>query len=477
MMKRALITMLPLIVLLLPAGCALGPDYQQPERSNDAGWQSEQDGRTAAEGRETLWWQQLGDPLLDELVSESASHNRELAAAIANIEQSRAMRRAAFGGYFPSVDASAAANRNRYSNQNAFRTNSGIRNNYTAGLDASWELDLLGRTKRSVEAADARLQAGEATRDGVQLTVLAESATAYFELRGLQKQRANIARNIEILTEVETIARAQFEAGATSRLDLTRAVGEREALAAQLPDLDARITARIYRISVLAGHAPEFYRERLQGAAAIDLPSDPVPVGLRSDILRKRPDVRIAERELAAATADIGVAKADLFPSFSLTGAIGSSARLFSDLFTGNTMTGAIGAALNWPLFRAGALTAQVDAAEAGQRAALANYEQAVLLALEDAENALMSYGKAWQRLKQLQVADAANRRAFEIAKLRYEAGEESFMVVLDAERTRLATENNIIDAETIVLTDLARLYKSLGGSWLTAVNTQAETK
>ena len=196
------------------------------------------------------------------------------------------------------------------------------------------------------------------------------------------------------------------------------------------------------------------------------MPPDAVPVGLRSDILKRRPDVQQAERELAAATAGIGVAKADLFPKFSLTGSIGSSARVFSDLFTPATLTRTIGGALGWPVFAGGSLTAGVDVAEADTRAAFARYEQSVLLALEDGEASLMRYGKEWQTLKRLQSAEATRQQAFEIARLRYEAGEENFLVILDAERALIATRNDIISSETRILTGLAQLYKALGGGW-----------
>jgi len=193
---------------------------------------------------------------------------------------------------------------------------------------------------------------------------------------------------------------------------------------------------------------------------------DRVPVGLRSELLQRRPDIRQAERELAAATANIGVARADLFPSFSLTGSAGSGARLFSDLFTPATLTRSLAGLLNWPLFAGGALHAAVDVAQAEEKAALARYEQRVLLALEDCENALISYAREWQRLKRLREAEKSRQQAFEIARLRFEAGEESFLVILDAERSLIATQGDIISSETRLLTTLTQLYKALGGDW-----------
>jgi len=457
----------PLLLGISLAGCAVGPDYRPPVDSHDSHWHAELTLATSLEEADPAnWWQRLHDPVLNELVDEAAHNNRDLAVAMANLEQAKALRRAAAGGYFPQLDATGAGSRSRFSRQTGIGANTGTRNTYTTSLDASWELDLFGKTRRAVQAAEANVGALAAARDGIMLAVIAETASNYFEVRGLQRQLANTERDIGLLQEVEEIARTQFEIGITTELDLARATGERQALESTLPNLEAEITARIYRISVLTGQAPEFHVATLAAQEPLPMPPDQVPVGLRSEILKRRPDVREAERNLAAATASIGVAKAELFPSFSLTGAIGSSARVFSDLFTPATQTSAIGAALGWPLFAGGSLLAKVDAAEAGERAALAGYEQAVLLALEDAEGSLMRYGKEWQTLKRLQETEASRRQAFEIARLRYEAGEENFLTILDAERTLIAARNDIVSSETRVLTDLTQLYKALGGGW-----------
>lgn len=466
-MKRGVLLVAAALVGL--GACTPGPEYHRPDfHTQDTGqWQSTVNttlSSQAVEARE--WWQQLGDPLLSELITGALQENRDLAVALANIERAKALRRQAWAGYFPTLDASGSGTRSRFSGQTGIGTNTGTRNTFSASLDASWELDLFGRTRRAVEAADARIQAGEAARRGLLLSVVAEVATNYFEARGLQRQLDVTEQDIGLLREVEEIARAQSELGVTTELDLTQATGERETFEAKLPNLQAEIAARIYRISVLTGQSPEFHIQALQQSQPLPMPPDAVPVGLRSDILKRRPDVQQAERDLAAATAGIGVAKADLFPSFSLTGAIGSGARVFGDLFTPATLTRSIGAALGWPVFAGGSITAGVDVAEADAKAALAAYEQSVLLALEDSEASLMRYGKQWQTLKRLKNAEATRQQAFEIARLRYEAGEENFLVILDAERALIATRNDIISSETGILTGLAQLYKALGGGW-----------
>jgi len=459
------------LLLMGLTGCALGPDYQRPETHVNDQWQGEAIADHHAHAVDTgIWWHQLDDPLLTELVDEAMQHNYSLAVALDNIERAKALRRQAGAGYYPQVDAKGSGSRSRFSRQTGFGANTGTRNTFSASLDASWEADLFGRTRRTIESADAGIQAGEAERQGVMLSVVAELASNYFEARGLQRQVVMTRRNIGLLREVEGIARIQSDLGVTTELDLMQASGERETYEARLPNLEAEINARIYRISVLTGKSPEFYLESLQQMQVLPMPGDMVPVGLRSDILKRRPDVQQAERELAVATAGIGIAKADLFPSFSLTGAIGTSARVFSDLFSPATLTRTIGGALGWPVFSGGALTAGVDVAEAEAKAALSNYERSVLLALEDGEASLMRYAKEWQTLKLLQSAEVTRKKAFTIARLRYEAGEEGFMVILDAERALITTQNDIISSETRILTGLAQLYKALGGGWATDV-------
>jgi len=455
------------LLLTLLTGCVLGPDYRAPEFGHADSWQPQVE--VADGGDETHlanWWRRFDDPLLTDLVDQSLANNRQLAGALANIDKSKALRREVGGAQLPEVSTQAGAERRRYSRQGTFGASSGTRNTYDVGLDASWELDLFGRTRRAIESAEAQVEVSREAFHGLQLSIIAEVAANYFEMRGLQRQLEITHRNIDLLKEVEEIASIQFEIGVATELDLARARGEREAFEVQLPALEAEILARIYRISVLTGQAPEFHLAALKKSQPLPMPHDQVPVGLRSELLKRRPDIRQAERQLAMATAEVGVAEAERFPNFALTGSVGSSARVFSDLFTTGTIIHSLAAALNWPLFQGGALKARVAGAKADVRAAEAAYEQAVLLALEDTETALMRYGSQWRTLKRLKAAEASRQEAFDIAKLRYEAGEENFLVILDAERTLIGVRNDIIEAETAILTSLTRLYKSLGGGW-----------
>lgn len=456
---------------ILLTGCKLGPDYKIPQLSFPDGWGSEKTKVISTEPIDESWWGVFQEPLLDKLITQATDNNHDIRIATANIAKARALRRETAGGFWPSLEGAATGAKQGLSNKTTANSNSSgakERDVFNSGLDASWELDIFGKSRRDIESAEADLQAAEESRSGVLLSIFSEVARNYFELRGLQKRVAVAEHNIELVREIEELAQTQFDLGVVTEFDVARARGEREAIEATLPGLQADMTATIYRISVLTGQSPETYIKELNSYKPLPAPPDIVPVGLRSDILRRRPDVREAERNLASATAKIGVATADLFPSLSLTGALGSSAALFSDLFTQGAITYSLGSTINWSLFEGGALRARIAAAEAGADIALINYEKTALEALEDAETSLTRYGKEWQTLNRLRAAEKTRREAFDIAKLRYEAGEENFLVIIDAERALVSAQDSVIQSETRMLTSLTQLYKALGGGWQT---------
>lgn len=457
-----------LLVGTVLSACTVGPDYA-PQASQVAdGWASETQ-LTSAEGQPlTAWWQSFNDPLLTRIIDETAQHNLDVRIAAVNIERARALRRSSIAPLFPALGVGASVERTGLSGATSRNRSNAEqdRDTYDAGLDASWELDVFGYTRRSVEAADAYLEASEENRRDVLSIALAEVAQSYFTARGLQKRIVVLRHNIELLEGIESLAKTQFELGVVTEFDYARAMGERQQVQATLPALEADLAAAISRISVLAGKEPSYYSEALQASAALPAPPDLVPVGLRSDMLRRRPDIRRAEREAAAASAQIGVATADLFPRFFLTGSAGQSALRFSDLFSSSAFTYTLGTAMNWSLFSGGSRLAQVDVAEADSKAALLTYEQAVLRALEEAEVSLVRYAKEWQALQQLRASEAQRREAFNIAQLRYEAGEENFLVILDAERSLVTVQDLVVQSEARILSYLTQLYKALGGGW-----------
>lgn len=467
-------------VLPLLAACAVGPDYSAPETQVEESWTGEHIQTAADNAPAAAWWQTLQDPVLTQLMEDTATHNLDVRIALANIEQARALRRISIAPFFPQVSGSADATREGFSeatNRNRVNVEQ-ERDSFNASLDAVWELDFFGRIRRSNEAATARLQASEEDRRDILTAALAESAQSYFTARGLQKRIEVLRHNVELLREVEDIAKTQFEAGVTTEFDYTTAVGERQQVESTLPTLEADLAAAIYRISVLAGKDPNHYTALLEESAPLPAPPDIVPVGLRSDLLRRRPDIRRAERELAASNADIGVATAELFPRISLTGSVGTSALVFSDLFTSGGLRHSYGGILSLPIFQGGALMANIDAAKAFNKASLLNYEKAVLIALEEAEVSLTRYGREWQTLERLQSAEAQREEAYRIARLRYEEGQENFLIMLDAERSLVTAQDQTIQSETRILTFLTQLYKALGGGWqaFETENRQAET-
>jgi multidrug efflux system outer membrane protein len=448
----------------------LGPDYKEPEMDITKKWNNSQasEHANAEEAPAEAWWKKFNDPTLTHLIKEAVEHNHDVRVAFANIEQARAARTVAASPLFPTLGVSASGTKTRIGSRTFSGSVFGGQENddFSTSLDASWEIDVFGKIRRSLEAAEADVQVSIENKRDVLLSIIAEVANNYFQVRGYQKRIDITKRNIKLLSDTEKLAKAQFDAGVVTEFDFARAKGERQASEATLPNLESEMMAGIYRISVLTGTEPEAQTKLLTHTKPLPSPPDIIPVGLRSSILQRRPDIRRAERTLASATANIGIAKAGLFPDLSLTGTLGSGALLFSDLFsTGSTIYN-LSSAINWSLFQGGALRATIDSANAKEKAALASYEKTVLVALEEVEASLSRYGKEWQTFKKLEAEMHTREKAFNVSRLRYETGEENFLVVLDAERSLVTVRDNIVNSETRILVYLTQLYKALGGGW-----------
>ncbi len=459
-----------LLMCSMLCSCSVGPDYRKPETTVGADWHRLDTSLTVTDPVQEKWWENFQDATLTQLIDQAAENNHDLRVAVANIARARADRAAARAAFLPSENIGGSAAREGLSAQNS-RTNftgERERDSFDASLDASWEIDIFGHTRRSVEASNALLEAAIENKRDVLVAIFAEVSRNYFEVRGLQKRIDYKKRNIELLREVEKLAEAQFNTGTVTEIDVARARGEREANEATLPNLEAEMMAGIYRISTLTGQLPEYHVKTLEATKPLPDVPDLVPIGLRSDLLRRRPDIRRAERELAASNAEIGVAIADMFPRFSLSGSAGSSARSFGDMFSTGSFTYLLSSAVDWTILNGGQRIAAVDAARARNDASLASYEKTVLQAVADTQSALTRYGKEWQTEKQLKAAEKTREEAFRIAKLRYEAGEENFLVILDAERSLITAQDELIQSETRLRTNLTQLYKTLGGGWET---------
>lgn len=456
------------LAMILTA-CAVGPEYERPEIDTGTGWTAT--GQSpAADVDLARWWQRFDDPVLEALVDRALAGNLDLAQAGARVAETRALRAVVAGGRYPIVGVGAAASRQRLSENGLLPIGQipGIeRDNtfYEPRFDARWELDLFGRTRQAVVAADARVEAAEELEQGVKLTVAAETARAYFTLRGAQHELAARQAALNAARESARLVRIRFDAGADPEAAVVAADAEVAALAATLPGLEAQVRLAALSIGVLLGELPESeleLAEQMTDYVALA----PLPVGQRSDILRRRPDVRAAERRLAAATGDLDVATAELFPQIVFNGSAGYQSLATGNLFDATSQIASLGLAITWQMFDGGRLRAQVHASEARVEAAALEYEQAVLTALTDAERALARYRFGLEALEHQAVAMAAARRNYAFATDRYLAGDISQLQLFDAERTLRNAEDAYARTHTRAATDLVALFKALGGGW-----------
>jgi multidrug efflux system outer membrane protein len=462
------IVLVPCLLGLL-SGCVVGPDYKRPQMQvPDAFANQTQDGLAAQEA-ETFWWHGFQDTTLNQLVEQALAHNHDVRVAAARLREARALRSLTTFDRYPTVTSQAAYTRQRSSQ--AVSPPSGDRDSelYDVGFDASWELDFFGRVRRSIEASSAAVEAAEASRQEVIVSLLAEVARNYFELRGAQNRLAVARRNAENQRQTMDLTMALLEGGRGTELDTSRAEAQLTSTLASIPPLETSVKQAMYRLGVLIGQQPTALEAELSDP--IPLPALPtlVALGRPDDLLRRRPDIRITERNLAAATANIGVATADLFPRVTLTGSVALQATSFVGLFKGGSDTFAIGPGIFWAAFDLGRVRARIRAADARTEAALAQYEQRVLVALEETENALVGFTRQQARRDWLRASAQASEKAQNLARQRYQFGVSDFLTVLDAERTLLDAQDRLADSETLTATSLVAVYKALGGGWESA--------
>ena len=461
----------PVALLIGLQGCAVGPDYRAPTLTTPGAWgQRDQPGVTSTAPDLRGWWRGFGDPVLDTLIDRAIAKNLDLKVAIANVRETRALRGVAAADQFPTIDASGAYARVREA-ENVRPLPPGFdpeHHLFQVGLDASWELDVWGRVRRSVEAADATLEAAEDNRRDVLVIVLAEVARNLVELRAAQQRLLIAHDNIQTQQDVVDLTRVRFDAGLATQVDVSQARALLATTQAQVPALQAARDQAIHRVAVLVGDAPANLLDELRPTDRIPAAPPSVPIGLPSDLVRRRPDVRRVEREVAAATARIGVATADLFPRFSLTGTLGVAAIDAGKVFTGASRFSSIGPQMVWPIFAGGRIRANIRVQEARQEAALARYEQTVLGALEETEDALVAYGEEHTRLQRLAEAVDASQVALTLSRELYVRGLVDFLTVLDNQRSLYAAQDQRVQSERTLIVSLIALYKALGGGWET---------
>ncbi|RRV16942.1 efflux transporter outer membrane subunit [Pseudomonas saudiphocaensis] len=462
-MNKVITIPLLLTVLLTLSACAVGPDYREPtmEPARIDRASSEDFDRSRFQA---AWWRQFEDPTLDALVSQALSENRELRIAFSRLRAARSIRDDDANDRFPTVTAGASAEYGEAQQPGFSEQRSNIER-YDLGLDMAWELDLFGRIQRHIEASEAQTEAAEAELYQLQVSLIAELVNAYGELRGAQLRERIARENLGYQRNSHLLTEQLRDAGMGSELDVLRADARLAATEASLPQLQATQTRATNRIATLLGQRADQLSVDLSPR---DLPAvaKALPIGDPSELLRRRPDIRAAERQLAAATANVGVATADLFPRVSLSGFLGFIAGRGSQIGSSAAEAWGLAPSISWAAFDMGSVRARLRGAEADADGALAAYEQQVLLALEESENAFSDYARAQQRLLSLLRQSGASRAAARQAEIRYREGTVDFLVLLDAERERLAAEDAQAQAEVDVYRGVVALYKALGGGW-----------
>lgn len=453
----------PALLTLALSACAVGPDYRAPA-TDPARIDALENADYDRSRFEATWWQQFDDPTLNQLVQRSLQDNRELRVAFSRLRAARAIRDDVANDRFPTVTSRASGEFGKA--QQPPTSEDRIRQErYDLGLDMAWEVDLFGRIQRQLEASEARIELAEADYYQLQVSLIAELVDAYGTLRGAQLRESIARKNLKNQQDSRAITEQLRDAGVGNELDVLRADARLAATEASLPQLQAQQVRAQNRIATLLGQRPEQLEIDLT-AKPLPVIAKALPIGNPADLLRRRPDIRAAERQLAAATAEVGVATADLFPRVSLSGFLGFTAGRGSQLGASAARAWGVAPSITWAAFDLGSVRARLRGAEAEADGALSQYEQQVLLALEESENAFSDYAKRQQRLISLVRQAEASRAAAEQAAIRYREGTVDFLVLLDAERERLAAEDAQASAEVELYSGIVAIYKALGGGW-----------
>lgn len=454
----------PSLLALALAACAVGPDYKTPDTAPaklDSGLEAKAFDRSRFE---SVWWKQFDDPVLNQLVQASLDGNRDLRVAFARLKAARSIREDVSNDQIPVVSSRASSDlgKGQVPGQTERRVNS---ERYDLGLDMAWELDLFGRIQRQIEASEAQEAAAEADLQQLQVSLIAELVDAYGQLRGAQLREQIAVANLKTQQQSRDITVTLRDTGVGNELDVVRADARLAGVEATVPQLQAAQVRAKNRIATLLGQRPDALSVDL-APKALPAIAKALPVGDPGELLRRRPDIRSAERQLAAATANVGVATADLFPRVSLSGFLGFTAARGSQIGSSAANAWALGPSITWAAFDLGSVRARLRGAKADAEGALANYEQQVLLALEESSNAFSDYGKRQQRLLALMRQSDASRKAAELASVRYREGTVDYLVLLDAERERLSAEDAQAQGEVELYSGIVAIYKALGGGW-----------
>jgi len=454
-----------LFCVLAIAGCTVGPDYHPQEAKMPLGWASTTPIKTTPAYADIVdWWTKFNDPNLTSLVERATNTNLDLLQAQARIRQARAARGIAVGGLWPTADVSGSYERGRFPDSGG--SNAATRNLFQTGLDAVWEIDIFGGVRRSVEAADADVKVAVEDHRDVLVTLVSEVALNYIELRGFQQEIVIAQNNLAAQQQTAELTRKRFQGGLVGSLDVANADAQVATTASQIPQLETAAQQAIYNLSVLLGLKPTALLKELSPTNSIPATPPDVPIGIPSELLRRRPDIRRAEAKIHGATSRIGVATADLYPKFNLTGSVNFQNDQLHGLINWKDRFWTVGPAVDWQIFSAGRVSSNIELQKALQQESVLAYQKTVFTALQDVENALVAYAKEHERRKLLVDAVAANRKVVELATQLYMHGQTDFLNVLDAQRSLFVSEDSLVQSTRNLSTDLVALYKALGGGW-----------
>ncbi len=465
---RRLLTVSLIIGLL--SGCMVGPDYKRPPTAFLTKWDTTLINQQSG-GPQTLhnWWQSFHDPILTSLITQARLGNRNFFQAEARLREARANRDLSVANILPTLSMNASASKNQPSNASRFGQVgqfSSAFNQFSHSLDASWELDLWGKQRRSIESAEAGLDAAEEDLRDILVSLYAEVALNYIDVRRYQNELRVAKESLKAQQETYEIASWREQAGLVSRVDVLQAKQSVENTRSDIPKLTSALEQAKHGLAVLLGKQPTELKTLLDQAAPIPVASNNIVVGIPADILRQRPDVRRSERKLAAQNAQIGVAEAAAYPSFNLSGSIGVEALAAANLYTAAAKAFQMAVSSAWVLFDSGRIRSNVKMQTALQEQALGLYQNTILTALKEVEDSLTALNQEWQRRDALNASVTAGKEALSMAGQQYQTGTIDFQRVLESQQSLLTAQNQLIGSETEVASNLIRLYKALGGGW-----------
>jgi len=461
---------------LLLAGCAIGPNYHRPAVAVPAQWPADSGTQAVAGPTMEEWWKSFHDAELNSLVTRAVASNLDLQVAAGRVEEARANRGTARSAAMPQITGSAVATRERQIAEGfipgapggggSLQTFSYTTNLFSALADMSWEIDLFGGIRRQAQAASGDLAAQEEDRRNVLISLLGDVAANYAQLRGYQLRLEIARRNIAVQEETVKLTQDLVNAGQSTERDVAQSEALLDSTRATLPALESGREAAVHRLSVLLGREPGALADELASSAPLPPVPPGVPVGLPSELLERRPDIRRSEAQLMAATARVGQAKADYFPKLSLTGSAGRESTQLHDLTLGLANVFSIGPSISLPIFTGGKIRSNVAVQEARLKQAQATYQSTVLEALEETDNALANLGSERQREERLQAVVRESQTALDLAKIQYQAGLADFLTVLDSERSLAGNQDQLAQSQVSLVVNLISLYKALGGGW-----------